>query len=438
MPIIGKTDLQGFAGANLPELGKLRKGAAKTERTRNDGTKYEVVGADLDFFRVDWHPQYEVYNPIFVQLYGETPAEFRNVTLMGTTPEEVFPNWLEERTPTKLIHQCDGQTQHMRYDETGYKRDGAPCVKLSGGKCNCTERGRLKVLLTDFIHESGVWGYFSVETGSLHDILNIDGYLKFMSGFQGSLQGLYFVLGRAPREISVPDPKKSGSRIRTTKHLLYLMIEPDMSKNLLMNRFHHQNQLIASGQLTPSTGELQAGASLQIAATAAPPLEIDVVPVLSYDLERVFDLTSHWFNDPVHQMNLVTKLQNDGTITNGMDDEQVMAAISQNRKERAAQQLDDGTWWANETMVREFLAVLNISTNLTPNAIMNALNALYDKPKQNWRQFKGLSKAKATAACLYSAYYDEEAIKRAADDPDVAAALAEIMGADAYPPDVKF
>jgi len=413
MPIRGITDLQGFAGANLPELGKLRKGGEKTERTNAEGKTYSVVGADLDYFRIDWHPQYESFDPIFKQLYGETPAEFKRVTLMGSTPEEAFPNWLEERTPTKLLHQCDGQTQNLHYDGelAAYSREPIPCVTASGGKCNCTERGKLKIILSDFVAASGVWGYFSVETGSLYDIMHIDSYLKFIAGFQGTLQGLYFILGRAPREISAPNPKKKGERIRTTKHLLYLMIEPEISKGIALANFHRQNQIMLEANISPD-GVLQSHADpdaltdgKSLSKELPPPLSgqfnVDASPRLSYDLERVSDLTSHLFNDPSHQLNLIVKLQNDGAIHNGMTDDEVVETIKANRRSREMEQYSDGSFWTSEVLVKQFLSEVSLVTGLLPNQINEALNTQYIKdPKVRWSQFKGLNRADAYALCL--------------------------------------
>ena len=69
----------------LPEIGILRKGAPKRERS---------PGRDLDHFR--FTSEREGMEAIFHGAYGGEPKVIEGVYLMAPTPTEAFSCWQEE------------------------------------------------------------------------------------------------------------------------------------------------------------------------------------------------------------------------------------------------------------------------------------------------------------------------------------------------------
>jgi hypothetical protein len=98
-------------------------------------------------------------------------------------------------------------------------------------KCKAT--GRLKVVLPELQRLA----YLTVLTGSLHDIGNISSQLlaiqTFCAGMGKGLGGTPLVLRRRPHEISCPDPKDKGKRVRRTKWLLSIEADPEFVKRAL-------------------------------------------------------------------------------------------------------------------------------------------------------------------------------------------------------------
>lgn len=368
MPIRGLTD----RSAEPPRLGIIRKGDPKQQRTK-DGKTYEVVGHDRDSFRVVFDSQYKPFEPIFTDMYGETPVEFRNLMLLGDTPDTILQAWLEERTQTKLLHRCDGDTQETRFVDGEYVHDNAPCVKKAGGKCNCTERASLRVVMMDFTLEAGVWGYFKVETGSLYDIINLNNCLQFINGFQ-DLRGLRWVLGRSPKTVSVPAPKNPAERMRVEKNLLYLMVEPEQTKQFLVANMNQRDRLMLTGAVDRSTGELTA-LPASTAPTTDGTLETDLEPELGYDMDELVSATVHLFDHDQHQANTIAKLQASGKLTDDMDTAQAVMAVTQDRIDRRNEKFADGSWWKETDLVKSFCAaVQNVYPRITASEILQALN----------------------------------------------------------------
>lgn len=91
-------------------------------------------------------------------------------------------------------------------------------------------------MFPDFIEASGVLGYVAITTHSIHDILTLHRYLSDVAQMYGKLEGVPFVFGRAKREVSAPKPKETGTRMKTTKSLLYLHVLPDFTREHLARR----------------------------------------------------------------------------------------------------------------------------------------------------------------------------------------------------------
>lgn len=412
--------------ARPPRLGKLRKGDPKRKKTNAKGEEIEVYGADRETFRVTFEPQYEAFKPIFDDLFGNAPAEFRNVMLLGTTAEDTFEYWLEEHSAATLLHRCDGETQVLHFHDGEYSKTPIACEKVAGHKCNCTERGYLSVVLMEFTIASGVWGYFTVETGSLHDILSLNESLRFINDFQ-QLEGLRWVLGRAPRMVSVPNPKKPGTRMRTTKSLLYLMVEPEQTKQFLIAAMQQRDMKLLSGSVDASTGEIISPAA-QIAIPATVPSMNDVLPevdaAFSFDIEHVKDLTSSMFSHPAHQDNTIAKMRKDGELRDDMTDKEAIAAIKANRARRAQEKADSE--WADAQYVKGFVGnVQMLYPKMTPAEILEALNVGSNKPVAKFSELT-MTRDMAWALVLLRGEGSLQGALEKADKDEIIAALYDL------------
>jgi hypothetical protein len=237
MPIIGLIPEQVTIRDGLPEIARLRKGI------KTDDPKRPMI--DLDYFRIDFNEQFKEYEPIFTELYGDKPDVFHDVELFGDTLDEVWSMDMEAyNTSSTLLHRCDREYQSRWYDEkSGYfvtaqtpclsKWDMERGMKTHAG-CTCEEKGRLAIVMRDFNDESGLFGYFLVQTGSINDLITIYSAVKFWADkcnktFRIPLSTLTFTLGRATQEKTAPETKKvngkqerTGRRMKIQKSLFYL------------------------------------------------------------------------------------------------------------------------------------------------------------------------------------------------------------------------
>lgn len=227
MPIKSLTDNHQY-GRGLPRIGTLYKGDEKPETGNRPGK-------DLDHFRFEPEPQFEWVTDFWRELYADHPTEFSPVFLFGATADEVFETWMEEWSATGLLHRCDGEQQHRRFDKSIGEYSTAR-VTCEAPACQCKRTGRLRLMFPDFIEVSGVLGYIAITTHSIHDILTLHRYLSDVAQMYGKLEGVPFVFGRAKREVSAPKPKEPGVRMKTTKSLLYLHVLPNFTREHLVRR----------------------------------------------------------------------------------------------------------------------------------------------------------------------------------------------------------
>lgn len=233
MPIQGLTTNTQF-GSGLPRIAKLYKGDEKPESGNRPG-------ADLNYFRVEFEPQYEYIRPVWLRLYGEQPVEFAPVFLAATTVDEAFSNWKEEWNAAQtLLHRCDGETQVIHFDSTtqDYIKTPTACAAPS---CGCKAIGRLSLILPELVQETGLLGTVSVSTHSLNDILTVYRYLADIQRLRGGdLNGIPFIFGRAAREISAPKQVKTKGgyqrqgRIKVNKSLFYIYTAPNYTQERLL------------------------------------------------------------------------------------------------------------------------------------------------------------------------------------------------------------
>lgn len=252
MAIRGLTDGTTL-GTGLPKIATLYKGGEKREREKN-GRKYEIMGEDLDHFRVEFEPAFEYLRPAWEERYGNEVTQLEPVYLMAPTVDEAFQSWKEEwNTSQTLIHRCDGEYQVQWYHPDFHMQMKAkiPCVSPANEQgiivepqCACKSTGRLNLLLPEFIDLTGVLGYITVTTHSINDILTLYRYLADIERLQAlrnhTLVNVPFVFGRAPKEISAPKTGKGGvreGRIKTKKSLFFLYVLPEFTQQQLLPLF---------------------------------------------------------------------------------------------------------------------------------------------------------------------------------------------------------
>jgi hypothetical protein len=226
MPIQGLTTRNQYnRNRAIPRLGKLRKGEEK------QGNR---PGKDLDYFRVDFEPQYEFLRDVFEGLYTKEPKEFK-VKLIGNTVEQVFPTYYEEWNATTLLHQCDGEKQNIHYDtnDMKYSKNAISCLSPDKDtpKCGCGRIGRLTVMLPDLVDATQIMGAFTIETHSVHDIIQLFNSLMLLEEQLGKLMWLPVTIGRANQEKSYQ--QQNGKRGKKMYSLLYVRYDVDTIKDYM-------------------------------------------------------------------------------------------------------------------------------------------------------------------------------------------------------------
>lgn len=251
MPIRGMTD----RGLNLPEIGRIHKGAKK------EPTK---PGPDLDYFRVEFDERETETAERFTAIFGERPDRLRVMLPLPTskrwtmtrTGEIVPPGtpgadpdnpnwsaWYEAWLAGGMLYRGDGQqVAFLRDGESGETRVAnwqpeTPCYSIAGrpvyeyttqnGKrliVKAKAVGRLRVLIPELER----FAYLTLVTGSKWDVINLSGQMEtyMAAATDGNLQGVPFILGRRPQEISTPTGE-GGKPERRTKSLLYLEADPE-------------------------------------------------------------------------------------------------------------------------------------------------------------------------------------------------------------------
>lgn len=247
MPIKGLTDKGSIEiGGGLPRIAKLFKGDKRPENGNRPGK-------DLDWFRVEFEPEYAYLAPVWEEMYGNQPDTFDHVFLAADSVDDAFSTWLEEWSASGLKHRCDGEGQVLWWDEDTKFMMRAR-IDCEAPACECKRIGRINLIFSQFVDATGVLGYIAVNTHSVHDIIRIYRYLADIERLNGKLTGIPFIFGRVKRSITRPvtekkangDYERTGARARTEKSLIYLDIMPEFMKTRLLPSLKAQPALPAS------------------------------------------------------------------------------------------------------------------------------------------------------------------------------------------------
>jgi len=237
MPIKGLSD----RGLAFPEIGQIRKGAAK------DPAK-NMPGHDLTYFRAEFDEKETEAAATFKKYYGDQPNEIR-VILPFNEIERMWDPWLEAYTAGRMIARSDGERFIYLVDtktgeivvKNGLDINGQIHPYTDGmtvgndyqnKPIKCKPVGRLKVIIPELARAA----YMTVMTTSIHDIANISNQLAaFQELNNGQIAGIPFVLRRRPKKVSRPEGNK---RVRTEKWLLSIEADPEWVKAKLMQVKH--------------------------------------------------------------------------------------------------------------------------------------------------------------------------------------------------------
>lgn len=229
MPIKGLTD----RGSAFPEIGSIRKGAAKSAN---------APGKDLSYFRVEFDEKEPEAAATFKAKYGNEPAEI-TIMLPFNEIDRMWDAWYEAYTAGRLVARSDGEKFIYLVDpQTGEQvvTGGLPFTahrelvgsyqKQGGGTepIKCKPTGRLKIVIPELQRLA----YLTVHTTSIHDIANISSQLEAIQRINGGhLAGIPLVLRRRPKKISMP--MAGGKRARVTKYMLSIEADPEWVKRKL-------------------------------------------------------------------------------------------------------------------------------------------------------------------------------------------------------------
>lgn len=406
MPIIEIEDQlldKGVLG-NLPRLGKLRKGASKEQLK------------DLDYFRATFeNKQYEelLLDP-FKDLYGSEPDTFHGVLLAGNSANEAFDYWYENWAHARLVTRCDGESVVLSSDKEGkYSAEHHACT-CTPVNHPCKQHGRLDIVLPDLCKLTGVWGKFTIETGSIYDVVALRGYMLTADAFLAALPNVNFwsvpfTVGRAVRDVPVTI---NGKRSIKPMSLLYAMIEPEFNRAVMTPQLTAPAQRLLES-VNPETGEV-------------PIPEIEIEQPEQWDWDYVKEQTLHLFEDSGsgahrHQENVLKKMMNADELTPDMTDAEAIHVITENRKRRQAEKSAgnepdeplsnaDETHWAKTADAVNLVKKAVTELKLNHGQVIKALSRISPEGITSIEQFTG-SKEEAWAACIaYKCDYDDKLI----------------------------
>lgn len=226
MPIVKLQQNIASLREGMVHLGRIRKGAPKPENSKKPGE-------DLPYWRIEMEPQFESMLPIVHEVfanhgdYAEGPEWFEGAHVLEDTADKAFTYWMEQwGGGGTLYHRCDGEKQHQHYDGTAYSFARINCaIDHTTNPCACQRIGRLALWFDPLVAATGEFGYFTVFTSSINDIVTIQKQLQaaeYMAARAGlSLMAVPFIFGRYDKAISSPAFKQvAGKWERTDKRTI--------------------------------------------------------------------------------------------------------------------------------------------------------------------------------------------------------------------------
>jgi hypothetical protein len=241
MSIKGLTD----RGSAFPEIGQIRKGAAKEAGANRPGK-------DLPYFRVEVDAN-DPRGKQFTSIYGTEPVDI-HVIFPFNEMERNWEAWYEAYTAGRMVARSDGEYftylvnvktgEHEVINGLNSKGDRVPHREIvgsyktqKGGEevIKMKPVGRLKVVIPE-LHSLA---YMTVHTTSIYDIMNISSQLEAVQSMNGGrIAGVPLTLRRRKKMISTPDLNDKSKRVRREKYLISIEADPEWVKAMLMHVKH--------------------------------------------------------------------------------------------------------------------------------------------------------------------------------------------------------
>ncbi len=253
MPINGLTQHH-TSGSGLARLGVLHKGAVRSDADKANNKP----GKDLDYFRMQFAPEWQHLQPAWEALYGTQPKTITNAFLMTGNADAALDSWLEQWGASGLIHRCDGHTQRDWFNaEKGKveRNSSKPCEQPS---CQCKKIGRINLFLPEFVAQTGALGYVALHTHSVLDIKHLYSLLSDLENLYGTLIRVPFVVSRRPQSVEIPEVKQgkpTGKRMKIVKSLIHIQSDPTFTQQQIAPRLMAVANALPAN-VNPATGEV--------------------------------------------------------------------------------------------------------------------------------------------------------------------------------------
>jgi len=179
----------------LPEIGRIRKGAPKTEQG--------YVGRSLDYFRFTPHEKEDLeLTQRFAHVFGNEPKAISGY-LAYATVDSAFVAWNEIYTEKGIQRQCDSKSISLLRQGDGslanyteFPPNQRPmCARAQNMQCECSSVGRLFLTIPQLKR----WGAVTLVTSSKNDIVHI---YQVLHHLQETIQNLNVELNQIPMRIS--------------------------------------------------------------------------------------------------------------------------------------------------------------------------------------------------------------------------------------------
>lgn len=328
-------------GSGWQELAQIHKGAEKPEGK---------PGKNLKHFRLAWNPQFAYLQPDFEAIYGKEPDIFRNVFLIGSDADTMFPHAFEDITASGVQRVCDGNTIIRWFDQSigRMNRTPRPC---EFGQCQCKMKGHLRLIFGDFSKKTHVWGYFAFHITSEIEVNRIASMLYESERALGdNLPAMPFVLGRAIESplVAKRDNKGNltGGRIRLEQSLVYLRLDEKATP------------LLTGGLLGEPLALPAPEPELDDEFRSDTPPEKEAMDISAYD--NVLSEMAYAYPNRRTQLEGIFRLGTLGFIRPEMERTELIALLRTERGRHAETHNDDSKWTTSLEEIGSLLSVAHV------------------------------------------------------------------------------